>query len=79
MNCTVRHEAYAAQAVHKVITSLHFKRYSPSGTLIHGQNLYAPRGKQHTSRHEAQCHEPVNKVKTLCMCSNPLIFLKHNS
>jgi hypothetical protein len=33
--------------------------------LIHRQNLYAPCGKQHTYRWEAQGSEPVNKVKKL--------------
>jgi hypothetical protein len=33
--------------------------------LIHWQNPYAPCGKQHTYRHEAQGTEPVNKVKKL--------------
>jgi hypothetical protein len=51
------------QAVHKLITSLHSKCYRPSGILIHRQNSYALRGKQHTGRREAQNSEPVNKVK----------------
>jgi hypothetical protein len=33
--------------------------------LIHWQNLFAPRGKQHTIRHEAQSCEPVLRVKQL--------------
>jgi hypothetical protein len=33
--------------------------------LIHQQNLYAPFGKQHIGRREAQSCEPVNKVKQL--------------
>jgi hypothetical protein len=51
------------QAVHKLITSHHSKHCRPSGMLIHGQNSYAPSGKQRTGRHEAQSHESVNKVK----------------
>jgi hypothetical protein len=33
--------------------------------LIHRQNSYAPRGKQHTGHREAQSREPFNKVKKL--------------
>jgi hypothetical protein len=33
--------------------------------LIHRQNSYAPHNRQHAGCHEAQNHEPVNKVKKL--------------
>jgi hypothetical protein len=63
MNPAARRETQRHQAVHKLITSLHSKRYLPSGILIHRQNSHAPRGKQHTGHREV-----VNKVeKTLCI------------
>jgi hypothetical protein len=63
MNHTARRETEYRQAVHKLITSLHSKRYRPSGMLIHRQNLYAPRSKWRTGR-----REPVNKVKKKTLC-----------
>jgi hypothetical protein len=54
------------QAIHKLITSLHSKRYRPSGMLIHQQNSYAPQNKRRTGHHEVQSHELVNKDKKLC-------------
>jgi hypothetical protein len=45
MNRTARRVIKYRQAVHKLITSLHSKRYRTSGTLIHRQNSHAPRGK----------------------------------
>jgi hypothetical protein len=46
-------------------SALQFKRYLPSGMLIHRQNSYEPLGNQRTGRREAQSREPVNKVKKL--------------
>jgi hypothetical protein len=65
MNRTARRETKYRQAVHKLINSLHSKRYWPSGILIYRQNSYAPRGKPHTGRRETQSREPVNKVRNL--------------
>jgi hypothetical protein len=67
MNRTPRRETRCRQAIRKLITSLHSKRYRPSKMLIHRQNSYAPSGKQRTGRREAQSREPANKLKkTLC-------------
>jgi hypothetical protein len=60
-NSTARRETQRRQAVHKLITSIHSKRYRPSGMLINRQNSYAPRGKRRTGR-----REPLNKVRKLC-------------
>jgi hypothetical protein len=60
MNRTARRETQCRQAVHKLITSLHSKRYRPSGMPIHRQNSYAPTGKHRTGHCEAQSREPVN-------------------
>jgi hypothetical protein len=65
MKCTARRETWWCQAVHYLIMSLHSRCYWPSGMLIHQQNLYVPRNKQCTDRHEAQSCELVNKVKKL--------------
>jgi hypothetical protein len=46
MNLTARRETYCRQAAHKLITSLHSKRYRPSGMLIHKQNSYATGSKR---------------------------------
>jgi hypothetical protein len=63
MNRIAPRETKCRQAVQKLITFLHSKRYRPSGMLIHRQNSYAPRRKGRTGR-----LEPVNKVKkTLCI------------
>jgi hypothetical protein len=35
-----------------------FQTLLASGMLIHGQNSYTPRSKQHTGHREAQSHEP---------------------
>jgi hypothetical protein len=35
--------------------------------MIHRHNSYVPRGKQRTSRREAQSREPANKVKKVCV------------
>jgi hypothetical protein len=69
MNHTARRKTQCRQAVHKLITSLHSKRYRPSGMLIHRQNLYVPRSKRRTRRREAQSREPVNKVKKETLCN----------
>jgi hypothetical protein len=53
------------QAVHKLITDIHSKRYRPSGMLIYRENFYAPHGKQRTGRRVAQSREPIKKVKKL--------------
>jgi hypothetical protein len=56
------------QAVPKLITSLHSKRYRPSSILIHRQNLRAPFRKQRTGRREAQSHVPGLRSKnTRCI------------
>jgi hypothetical protein len=62
MNCTARRETKRRQAVHKLIASLHSKRYRPSDLLIHRQNSYAPRSRRRSSRREAQYRESVKKV-----------------
>jgi hypothetical protein len=61
MNRTARRETKCHQAVYKLITSLHSKRYR----LIHWQNSYAHRGRSCTGRHEAQSCELVNLLKIL--------------
>jgi hypothetical protein len=70
MNSNVRRKTQCLQAVLKLITSLHSKRYRQSGMHIHRHNSYAPRSKRPAARHEAQSREPVNKVKKklLCVC-----------
>jgi hypothetical protein len=50
------------QALHKLITSLHSKRYQPSGMPIHLQNSHAPHDKWRTGRCEKQSRE-LKKVK----------------
>jgi hypothetical protein len=63
MNRTARRETQCRQAVNKLNTSFHSKRYRSSGILIHWQNSYAPCGKERTGRSEAQSRELVNKFK----------------
>jgi hypothetical protein len=63
MNRTARRETKCRQAVHKVNNFLPFKRYWPSGILVHRQNSFAPLSRRRTGRREAQSHDPVNEVK----------------
>jgi hypothetical protein len=65
MDRTARREAQCRLAVHKLITSLHSKRYRPTSMLTHWQNSYAPSSKQSTGHREAQSREPVNKLKKI--------------
>jgi hypothetical protein len=65
MNRTARRETECRQSIHKIITSLHSKRYRPSGMLIDRQNSYAPCSRRCTGRRESKSREPVNKVKKL--------------
>jgi hypothetical protein len=58
------------KAAHKLITSLHSKRYRPSGMLSYQQNSHAPRSKWRIGRRKGQSCEPVNKVKK----KKPLYF-----
>jgi hypothetical protein len=63
MNRTDRGETQCRQAVHKLITSFHSKRYLPWGMLIHRQNSYTPCDKQRTGLREGLSREPANKFK----------------
>jgi hypothetical protein len=70
MNRTAHRETQYHQAVHKLITSLHCKRYRPSGMLIHRQNSYAPCSWRYTGRREAQSRERINKINKLSVRSS---------
>jgi hypothetical protein len=57
MNRTARHETLYVKRYTKSVTYFNYKRYRPSGILIHRQNSYAPRSWRCTGRREAQSRE----------------------
>jgi hypothetical protein len=67
INRNAHRETQYRQVVHKLITSLHSKRYRPSSLLIRLQNSYAVSGAPVAVKRWAV--EPVNKVKE-ALCSN---------